>query len=190
LRTDIARHPAELKHILLHELAHIFCTRNELGGDNFYERYCMDDTISREEDGTINAGYAVWRELAAELISFELDDNCDVVPLRRKKELLSYYEGELLTGNGKMGVSMILCEAMTSAEGEASMTWDAAKSKFTRFKPFDDPLYRDLLELVFTHVREYFIVIDRDFIYEIGVLYLSIAAQAMIASLKNRFQEE
>ena len=35
LRTDIARHPAELKHILLHELAHIFCTRNELGGDNF-----------------------------------------------------------------------------------------------------------------------------------------------------------
>ena len=45
-------------------------------------------------------------------------------------------------------------------------------------------------ELVFTHVREYFIVIDRDFIYEIGVLYLTIAAQAMIASLKNRFQEE
>ena len=36
----------------------------------------------------------------------------------------------------------------------------------------------------------YFIVIDRDFIYEIGVLYLTIAAQAMIASLKNRFQEE
>ena len=172
LRTDIARHPAELKHILLHELAHIFCTRNEIDGDNFFERYCMDDTISREEDGTINAGYAVWRELIAELIAFELDDNCDVVPLRRKKDLLSYYEGELLTGNGKMGVSMILCEAMT------------------RFKPFDDPLYRDLLELVFTHVREYFIVIDRDFIYEIGVLYLSIAAQAMIASLKNRFQEE
>ena len=190
LRTDIARHPAELKHILLHELAHIFCTRNELGGDNFYERYCMDDTISREEDGTINAGYAVWRELAAELIAFELDDNCDMIPLRRKKDLLSYYEGELLTGSGKMGVSMILCEVMTSAEGEASMTWDAAKSKFARFKPFDDPLYRDLLKLVFTHVREYFIVIDRDFIYEIGVLYLTITAQAMIASLKNRFQEE
>ena len=53
-----------------------------------------------------------------------------------------------------------------------------------------DPLYRDLLELVFTHIRECFIVIDREFIYEIGVLYLSIAAQAMIASLKNRFQEE
>ena len=49
-----------------------------------------------------------------------------------------------------------------------------------RFKPVDDPLYKDLLELVFTHVIEYFIVIDRDFIYEIGVLYLSIAAQAIL----------
>ena len=92
LRTDVVHHPAELKHILLHELAHIFCTHNELGGDSFYERYCMDDTISREEDGTINAGYAVWRELAAELIAFELDDNCDVIPLRRKKDLLNYLD--------------------------------------------------------------------------------------------------
>jgi len=190
LRTDVERSPATLYHILLHELAHIFCTHNELGGDSFYERYCMDDTISREEDGTINAGYAVWRELAAELIAFELDNNCDVIPLRRKKDLLNYYEGELLTGNGKMGVSMILCEAMTSAEGEASMAWDAAKGKFAQFKPFDDPLYRDLLRLVFSHIREHFIKIDRDFIYEIGVLYLSITAQAMIASLKYRFQEE
>ena len=190
LRTDVERSPATLYHILLHELAHIFCTHNELGGDSFYERYCMDDTISREEDGTINAGYAVWRELAAELIAFELDDNCDVIPLRRKKDLLNYYEGEIPTGNGKMGVSMILCEAMTSVEGEESMTWDAAKSKFVRFKPFDNPLYRDLLALVFTHIREHFIKIDRDFIYEIGVLYLSITTQAMIASLKYRFQEE
>ena len=190
LRTDVERSPATLYHILLHELAHIFCTRNELGGDSFYERYCMDNAISREEDGTINAGYAVWRELAAELIAFELDDNCNVISLRRKKDLLNYYEEELLTGNGKMCVSMILCEAMTSAEGEESMTWDAAKGKFARFKPFDDPLYRDLLALVFTHIREHFIKIDRDFIYEIGVLYLSITAQAMIASLKYRFQEE
>ena len=97
------------------------------------------------------------------------------------------YEG---TGVRKTEMATQYRNCLLYTSGEASMTWDAAKSKFTRFKPFDDPLYRDLLELVFTHVREYFIVIDRDFIYEIGVLYLSIAAQAMIASLKNRFQEE
>ena len=77
LRTDIERTPATLYHILLHELAHIFCTRNEFGGDSFYKRYCMDDTLSSEEDGAINAGYAIWRELIAELIAFEMDDNCE-----------------------------------------------------------------------------------------------------------------
>ena len=62
LRTDIARHPAELKHILLHELAHIFCTRNELGGDNFYERYCALPGFvdsKNEEKTERNAGYLV-----------------------------------------------------------------------------------------------------------------------------------
>ena len=32
LRTDVERTPVTLYHILLHELAHIFCTHNELGG--------------------------------------------------------------------------------------------------------------------------------------------------------------
>ena len=35
--------------------------------------------MSSEEDGAINAGYAVWRELIAELIASEKDDNCAVV---------------------------------------------------------------------------------------------------------------
>ena len=39
----------------------------------------MDETISRKEDGTINAGYAVWRELIAALIAFELDDNLSLI---------------------------------------------------------------------------------------------------------------
>ena len=59
-------------HLDVYKRQHIFCTRNEIDGDKFLERYCMDDTISREEDGTMNAGYAVWRELIAELIAFEL----------------------------------------------------------------------------------------------------------------------
>ena len=34
LRTDIERTPAMLYHILLHELAHVFCAHNELCGDS------------------------------------------------------------------------------------------------------------------------------------------------------------
>ena len=91
LRTDIERNPATLYHILLHEL----------GGDSFYKCYCMDSTLSREEDGAINAGYAIWRELIAEVIVFEMDDKCFVVPLGEKTALLRYYEEEFENGDQK-----------------------------------------------------------------------------------------
>ena len=133
LRTDIERTPATLYHILLHELAHVFCAHNELGGDNFYKRYCMDSTLSREEDGAINAGYAIWRELIAEVIAFEMDDNCFVVPLREKAALLRYYEEEFENGDRKRGLSMILCEALTSKECEMSATRNRHAQKRSAF---------------------------------------------------------
>lgn len=190
LRTDVERSPATLYHILLHELAHIFCTHNELGGDSFYKRYCMDDTLSSEEDGAINAGYAIWRELIAELIAFEMDDNFFVPPLEDKEDILCYYMEELENGNRKMAVSMILCEALTSREGETSSIWSVAQKKIAKYKPFDDPLFMDLLELVFRKLRKNFVEIDRDFILELGSLYLCLVTHLEVKKLQKRLSEE
>ena len=190
LRTDVERSPATLYHILLHELAHIFCTHNEFGGDSFYKRYCMDDTLSSEEDGAINAGYAVWRELIAELIASEKDDNCDFLALEEKEDILRDYMEELKDGNRKMAVSMILCEALTSREGEPTATWNAIKKKVAKYKPFDDPLFMDLLELVFRKLRKNFVEIDRDFILELGSLYLFLVTELEVRKLQKRLSEE
>lgn len=190
LRTDVERTPATLYHILLHELAHIFCTHNEFGGDNFYKRCCMDDTLSSEEDGAINAGYAIWRELIAELIAFEMDDNCPVLALEDKENILRYYMEELEDGNRKMAVSMILCEALTSREGEMSSTWSAAQKKIAKYKPFDNQLFMDLLELVFRKLRKNFAEIDRDFILELGSLYLFLITELEVKKLQKRLSEE
>lgn len=81
-----------------------------------------------------------------------------------------YYMEELEDGNRKMAVSMILCEALTSREGETSSAWSAAQKKIAKYKPFDDPLFMDLLELVFRKLRKNFVEIDRDFILELGSL--------------------
>ena len=64
LRTDIPYHPVELLHIFLHELAHIYCVHHELDGKSFYDEYCEGYAQSDEEDGMINAGYAVWRAVS------------------------------------------------------------------------------------------------------------------------------
>ena len=105
LRTDIPYQPGELRHIFLHELAHIFCAHNELDGKSFFDEYCMDYAPTKEEDGIINAGYAVWRECIAEIIAIELDDCCEIVPLKDKKNVI--YEAAKSTllamqGDGKL----------------------------------------------------------------------------------------
>ena len=190
LRTDVERTPATLYHILLHELAHIFCTHNEFGGDSFYKRCYMDDTLSSEEDGAINAGYAIWRELIAELIASEKDDNCVVLSLEDKEDILRYYMEELEDGNRKMAVSMILCEALTSREGEPAATWSTTKRKVTKYKPFDDPLFMDLLELVVRKLKKNFVEIDRDFILELGSRYLFLVTELEVKKLQKRLLEE
>lgn len=190
LRTDVERFPATLYHILLHELAHIFCTRNELGGDNFYKRYCMDNTLSSEEDGAINAGYAVWRELIAELIASEKDDNCVFLSLGDKEDILRYYMEEIEDGDRKLAVSMLLCEALTSREGEPAATWGDTKKKIEKYKPFDEPLFMDLLELVVRKLKKNFVEIDRDFILELGSLYLFLVTQSDVKKLQKRLSEE
>ena len=188
LRTDIERTPETLYHILLHELAHVFCAHNDLDGGSFYKRYCMDSTLSREEDGAINAGYAIWRELIAEVVAFEMDDRCVVLPLKEKKDVLKYYVREIEAGDRKNGVSMILCEALTSKECETSTTWSAAQKKVAKHKPFDNPLYMELLELVYRNLRINFVEIDREFILQLGSLYLCFVMQLEVKKLGRYLQ--
>ena len=64
-------------HIFLHELAHIFITREELNGKNFYHKYCVNYAQNTLEDGCINAGYAIWREFVAELFASLLDETIE-----------------------------------------------------------------------------------------------------------------
>ena len=167
-----------------------FCAHNELDGDSFYKRYCMDSTLSREEDGAINAGYAIWRELIAEVIAFEMDDNCFVVPLSEKTALLRYYEEEFENGDRKRGLSMILCEALTSKECEMSATWNFAQKKVAGHTPFDNSLFMDILGLVFRKFRDNLVEIDRDFILELGSLYLCLVTQLEIRKLQKMLAEE
>ena len=145
-------------------------------------------TLSREEDGAINAGYAIWRELIAEVIAFEMDDRCVVLPLKEKKDILKYYVREIEAGDRKNGVSMILCEALTSKECETSTTWSAAQKKVAKHKPFDNPLYMELLELVYRNLRNNFVEIDREFILQLGSLYLCFVMQLEVKKLGRYLQ--
>lgn len=180
LRTDIDYSPAGLHHVLLHELAHIFCIHHELDGESFYDKYCVDYASTREEDGMINAGYAVWREMIAEVIAIECDDAYDIQPLRSKKSFLRDYMNRIAPLSGKLYVSMILTEIMTSSEVEMSETWDEAVKYIQKTRLFKEQIFLDFFQTVFVQLRTRFLNIDVDFIRDIGYLYLTIVAVSMM----------
>lgn len=187
LRTDVPYHPAELLHIFLHELAHIYCVHHELDGKSFYDEYCEGYAQSKEEDGMINAGYAVWRECIAEIIAIELDDSCEIVPLKKKADVLRQLREEIEPVDGKLLVSEILTAVMTSTEVETSHTWDEAEKSVQSLSLFEAP-ETDLFRLVYAQLRTTFIEIDVDFIHELGYLYLNILSLVTIQSLRrNQF---
>lgn len=185
LRTDIPYQPGELLHIFLHELAHIFCAHNELDGKSFFDEYCMDYAPTKEEDGIINAGYAVWRECIAEIIAIELDDCCEIVPLEEKKDVLRKLKSEIEPVDGKLLVSEILTAVMTSSEIEASQTWADAVKAIRELNLFDTPPEMDLFRLVYAQLRSTLFEIDIDFIHELGFLYLNILSLNLLRNFQN-----
>lgn len=184
LQVDVPYQPEGLLHIFLHELAHLYCVHHELEGRNFYEEYCENYAKSAEEDGTITAGYAVWRECIAEIIAFECDDCCDVSPISTKKELLVQLKDEIEHLHGKLSVSEILTAVMTSSEVESSETWNDAEPAIRKIGLFHTAPELDLMKLVFTQLRSKFITIDIDFIQELGFLYLNVLSLTMLQNLQ------
>ena len=132
----------------------------------------------------INAGYAVWREMIAEIIALECDDNCDIIPLEDKKESLAQFRDEIDQRDGKLLVSEILTAVMTSAKVETAETWADAEKAIRELDLFDMPPELDLMRLVYNQLRERFIEIDVDFISEMGFLYLNILSLNLLRNFQ------
>ena len=132
----------------------------------------------------INAGYAVWRECIAEIIAIECDDNCDIFPIQDKKKMLAQLRDEINQLDGKLLVSEILTAVMTSAEVEASQTWDEAEKAIHSLKLFDTAPEMDLMRLVFNQLQDRLIEIDIDYISELGYLYLNILSLNLLRNFQ------
>ena len=59
-----------------------------------------------------------------------------------------------------------------------------------QYKPFDDPVFMDLLELVVRKLEVNALEIDREFIHELDALYLFLDEQLDIGKLQKRLTGE
>lgn len=139
IREDIDYTLGELLQTFLHEISHLYCSRNEIKGGKFFDKYCMG---SGTEDGMMNAGYAIWREAVADIMADSiLSEQATMTLGMVKKPVLEYYEAITYSNSdSKKAMSLIIAYIMISQEIATIYDWDKAEKEIKKKIGFDDPL--------------------------------------------------
>lgn len=177
VREDIDFTLDNLLWTFLHEISHLYCTRNELDGKElFFDKYC---TGSGTEDGIMNAGYAIWREAVADIMTDSMVSEYTSLSLRSsfvRNIIRQLYEDlrpqDLIS---KKAMSLILVYTMTSKEVAYTASWETAEKALRRNIKINDELLFAILEQVFHQIQNRpFWKITPDFIMTLGETYESL----------------
>ena len=172
IASDIALPPKEIIMTFLHEIAHLFCTRNEVSGGAFFEKYYSGTGTL---DGMINAGYAIWREAIADITAdAAISDFATMTLADVHDEVMRQYTAlSFANPASKRAMSLIIAYIMISKEIACTEDWHKAEAAIIEHFRFDDPRVIKIFELVFRKLhKQPFWEITLEFITELGDLYL------------------
>ena len=173
IREDMDASEHNVLHILLHELSHIFITLNEIEGGHFYDCFCASNPkteTERIEDGYMNAGYAIWRELAAEIMATSIDprpgyylsDESDAI----QEAVHSLQSGEC---DAKTVMHNLLVDVVFSSEF-AEKTWQEIEPLLRK----EGIPFPKTIEMIYYQLEQKrFYYITPEFIYKLGTMYLT-----------------
>lgn len=180
VREDLSFPPREMVKIFLHELAHLYCSKNEIPGGNFFGKYCMG---SGPEDGMMNAGYAIWRETVADIMADSIYCEYPTVELRSVNKIISDFFGELSITNpdSKKAISLIIAYIMTSKEVSVTKDWNIAQREIDKKIDVKSPMLIAILKQVFEQLNQSpFWEITPEFIITLGETYLTLLTGIML----------
>ena len=170
--SNIALPPEEIIMTFLHEIVHLFCTKNEVSGGAFFEKYCSGTGTL---DGMINAGYAIWREAIADITAdAAISDFATMTLADVHDEVMRQYTAlSFANPASKRAMSLIIAYIMISKEIACTEDWHKAEAAIIEYFRFDDPRVIKIFELVFRKLhKQPFWEITPEFITELGDLYL------------------
>lgn len=186
LRSDVEMPEEYLIAVILHELAHIFCSHNEIPGGLFYSRYCDVETENKIENGTMCAGYAIWREFIADMVMTTVNPFYQGHHLRESKPEIKKILKELFPTdpNAKLCLSVLLTHVMSSIEIISAESWEAAEQILRKSQLFPKEQFYEIFHLVWGNLRRGdFWTITPDFIMDLGSQYLLLMTGMMMASI-------
>ena len=174
IRSDIDFSLSEVLLTFLHEISHLFCTRNEIESGDFFDRYCMQ---SGEEDGYYNAGYAVWREAVADIMADSIMSEYATMKLEMAADEIQncYNHISRQDSEAKKYISLIIVYVMTSEEVVGTEDWNVAEKAITSKINIGNNILREILKLVFEKLHQsQFWKITPEFIRELGLLCIEL----------------
>lgn len=173
---------AEVLQTFLHEISHLYCTRNEIEDGNFFDKYCMG---SGPENGMMNAGYAIWREAVADIMADSVISDYTTTTLRQVRPIVQEYFQMLVPRNpgAKKAMSLIIVFIMISSEVASVTQWELAEKEIAKAIQIEDRLLFSILKQVFEQLQSgCFWKITPDFIITLGETYLCLISDR---SLRN-----
>lgn len=186
IREDIDFPREDLFQVLMHEISHLYCTSHEIPGGGFFDKYCMG---SGPEDGMMNAGYAIWREAVADIMTDSmLCEEANLTLSGLKKTILDCYgKISFSSPSSKTAMSLVIVYVMVAREVSTTEDWGKAEKAIKKVIAFDDPLTYAILKLIFDQLHHRpFWEITSDFIMELGELYVNLVTGRL---LKQRISE-
>lgn len=168
----------------IHELTHIFCVTHEIpsalkAGQRFYDLYCDDGSSTSDNtllNGQINAGYAIWREVIADVITDQIVSKRalsieDII--EQAMRFASYVT--ITNSDSKIALQRYLSLILTTREIKS------ARSRISVSRTLDQLRlpFKSIILTVYDNIKkEPSYSIDFDFINELG-------AQSIVARIQN-----
>ncbi len=186
IKTDTGDTYAQIMHTLIHEIAHCFCTRNEIDGGNFYEKHC------KTESENISIGYKIWREAIADIIAEKIITGDSFRSIEYFAEQINYYYDMIHSsdmGISIQALSLVAVATMVSYEVLAANEWSEAKPIITNMTDIKEEETLKLLEKIYCNIKKpKYWEISKEFIDELGNMYYAIRLVKMDTSLE-KFRE-
>lgn len=183
IREDVDFTLGEVLQMFLHEISHLYCSKNEIEGGNFFDKYCMGFGA---EDGMMNAGYAIWREAVADIMADSIISEFATTNLASVRGIVNEYYNELSAANpnSKKAMSLIIVYIMISREVAATRDWEKANRAIKRTIKIDDLLLEAMLNQVFEQLHHNpFWKITPEFVMTLGETYVSMISHKLLKEI-------
>lgn len=174
VRSDLTYAPDELLITLLHEISHLHCTRYEIEGGRFFDKYCMG---RGQEDGMMNAGYKIWREAIADITADCVLSDGALFDLKEIRQTVLALNADLSLKDpvSKDLFAKMLYYVMCAKEVSCAKNWGEAEQAIRHHNLFDEPVMFSILKMMFETIHQHpFFEITPEFIMDLGDAYLAL----------------